>query len=996
MPLIYKHDYHPLSIYGNVISLLREYVPGGGGVHLDIGCGYGVIAEPVRDELDLNYIGLDIADDGLASLRGRGFQTCALDLADPHRCECIIAQVIDNQTVASISLLDTLEHITNGEEVLIALHRLAAEWNAPLVLSVPNVAHKDLALKLLLGRWDVTESGLLDHTHVTLYNYSRLSRLMKSVGWHKTATRDWPLHHSDQYFPKTSPLLNEDTPIGRMLLRLIDRANPHATVNQFVGLYRPGRPRPRPLLEDRVEPNAPFLSVIMTVTDPPASNLRGLLHQLADQTSHDFELVILHSADDPEKQIQTALLEGLPVLRGRTRLVAGSGLGSVAAHNAAVERCSGRYFAILDDAGKIDRDWIRALAVLADQSPGAVLQVDHRSSGDGHQAVNGNAQISPPLPWIGRLVDIHYGCFATLAIPTSVLRDLGLRFELELSDRAGWDLAIDAVLHCGVNYCSDSLVSALDGRGVAEFNAIGLAKTNPLLDRLDSNPILLPSGSAERIEQLTRDHAEAVGRLERERAETIDKLTRDHAEALGRLERERAETIDKLTRDHAEALGRLERDVSAHRARARKLETLISDRPLLRSLITTFCPAWLNDTQAVSEAGPFLSVITRTQGTRLYTLRDTFMSLAGQSCEDFEVVLVINSVSQAVIRNVRAIVDEFPPNFRARINTVTSERAGRSAALNDGIAHARGRYVAILDDDDIAMGHWVETFRQLAAAAPPGALLRTTCARQDFDLSNTGNVPPVPRAASWFKMEWPAIYDPVAHLFTNYTPMMCVAYPIAVFRNDGLQFDETLSTAEDWDFMLRAGMLRGMATSPEVTAIYRLGATADASTRIHTSDEWAANRDAVHHKLSAAPIALPAGSVSQIVSLFQDSEARAQDQQNDQLRSQIGEFSRRNDHLANQVVTAGGSIPWIDDDPRLAEVTRQILVDLVSARSWRVTRPLRQLKRVLTWKHEDDLTIDTLPSSASERLRLIGNVRHSTSWRAAAPFRAAGRLIHRR
>jgi hypothetical protein len=49
MALIYKHDYHPLSIYGNIVSLLREHVSCSG-LHLDIGCGYGAIAEPIRDE----------------------------------------------------------------------------------------------------------------------------------------------------------------------------------------------------------------------------------------------------------------------------------------------------------------------------------------------------------------------------------------------------------------------------------------------------------------------------------------------------------------------------------------------------------------------------------------------------------------------------------------------------------------------------------------------------------------------------------------------------------------------------------------------------------------------------------------------------------------------------------------------------------------------------------------------------------------------------------
>src|SRR5690349_6628099 len=108
-----------------------------------------------------------------------------------------------------------------------------------------------IAVKLLLGRWDVTEAGLLDHTHVTLYTYSRLSRLMKSVGWREVASRDWLLQHSDQDFPASSPVLDEAVPLGYFLLELIKRANPYAIVNQFVRLYQVAEPHPQPLLVDR-------------------------------------------------------------------------------------------------------------------------------------------------------------------------------------------------------------------------------------------------------------------------------------------------------------------------------------------------------------------------------------------------------------------------------------------------------------------------------------------------------------------------------------------------------------------------------------------------------------------------------------------------------------------------------------------------------------------------------------------------------------------------
>ena len=1037
MPLIYKHDYHPLSIYGNVVSLLREHVSGSG-LHLDIGCGYGAIAEPIRDELGLTYVGFDLADDGLASLGERGFETHSLDLSDIVKCEEILAEAIGNRPVASLSFIDTLEHITNGEEVLSALHRVAAPRGAPLALSVPNVSHKDLALKLLLGRWDVTEDGLLDHTHVTLYNHSRLLQLMKSVGWQKIATRDWPLQYSDQYFPKSNPLLNEYSPIGAFLQQLINRANPHAIVNQFVGIYRPGQPQPRPLLEDRVEPNAPFLSVVVTVTADRAGHLRKLLTDLTNQTSHDFELVFLHTSADPEKEIQTGLLAGLPILRGRTRLIASSGLARPDALNAAIERCSGRYFAILDDAQELDRDWIRGLMALSEQMPGTVLQC-HEASSAADGTVNGVDRdrgavgaVPTLLPTLYRFARAEHGCFATLAIPTSAFHQLGLRFELQLPDGRGWDLAIDAILHCGLSVTRDAAITPLEnGDEPVTTNLLGTEDIS-LLKRLNDRPILLSAGAAERIEVLADAHA---------------------------LLRER--------------LARVEADYAALSERNSGLARLINDRPVLRGLIEAYCPHWDRETSAPEPDAPFLSIITRTQGKRPFTLRDALMSLAGQTSQDFEVVLVVHTDNEPINDAVRDMVGEFPASLQTRINVVTCSRPGRSSPLNDGIAQARGRYIAVLDDDDIALAHWVETFQKLAWEAPPGALLRATCTRQEFDLTNKGDVPAVPRATSWFKVEWPAIYDAVHHIYTNATPPVCIAYPIAVFRDDGLRFDETLSTVEDWDLTTRAAMLRGIATTPEVTAIYRWGAAADVSTIVHPVDEWDTNKHVVHRKLDAGPILLPAGSALRIASLCErgnaleelETRARNLEEQKQQLElcvkrlaTHAGNLEETKHHLGvrfrqlearaskleedkhhlefriEQLITHGKKLEGNSeqlyqniyglgtdtrelearnqctgtylaasaagesssvDDSKLAELSRDILVDLVSSSSWRLTRPLRGLAGWFAKGQESDLTIDTIPPSAAERQHLIQKMRLSTSWRITFPIRVVGRLGRR-
>lgn len=77
---------------------------------------------------------------------------------------------------------DTLEHIADPVAVL---DRLAGRLRpgGRLVISVPNVANWSVRLGLLLGRFDYTERGILDRTHVRFYTRRTLVRMVEQAGF---------------------------------------------------------------------------------------------------------------------------------------------------------------------------------------------------------------------------------------------------------------------------------------------------------------------------------------------------------------------------------------------------------------------------------------------------------------------------------------------------------------------------------------------------------------------------------------------------------------------------------------------------------------------------------------------------------------------------------------------------------------------------------------------------------------------------------------------
>jgi glycosyltransferase involved in cell wall biosynthesis len=409
---------------------------------------------------------------------------------------------------------------------------------------------------------------------------------------------------------------------------------------------------------------------------------------------------------------------------------------------------------------------------------------------------------------------------------------------------------------------------------------------------------------------------------------------------------------------------------------------------------------------------PFLSVVTRTRGLRIRTLRDVLMCLCGQSCQDYELIIVVHNGDQAAFDAVHALVGEFPDGMRRRVSITACTRPGRAAPLNHGVDRAKGRYIAVLDDDDMVFGHWIETFRKLAGDSP-GALVRARCSLQCFEISASGDLPPRPRATSWFTTPWSASYDALRHLHINDTPIMSVAFPIDVFHKDGLRFDEGLTTTEDWDLLTRAAMLRGVISTPEITSIYRWWTNGESSRFEHSSEEWQRNMARIRRNFDSRPLSLPPGSASQITSLFDANSAltaRVSDlererqvlrDENQRLQDRIGRLEDRNLQLEDrnlwmgaQLLHGGGLLPWLDD-AKFNKISHQVLLDLVNSNSWRCTRPLRRLVSLLSGRAGSGLTADNLPLSPEDRQRAILDIRASLSWHVASPLRLIGQLLRR-
>ena len=77
---------------------------------------------------------------------------------------------------------DLLEHCVHPSEVLKSLQK-NIKPNGKIIITGPNVAYWAVRKDLLLGRWNYTDSGVMDRTHLHFYTASTWQSLIENSGY---------------------------------------------------------------------------------------------------------------------------------------------------------------------------------------------------------------------------------------------------------------------------------------------------------------------------------------------------------------------------------------------------------------------------------------------------------------------------------------------------------------------------------------------------------------------------------------------------------------------------------------------------------------------------------------------------------------------------------------------------------------------------------------------------------------------------------------------
>jgi 2-polyprenyl-3-methyl-5-hydroxy-6-metoxy-1,4-benzoquinol methylase len=143
---------------------------------LDVGCGEGFFAERLSS-LGNRVAGIDILPEAK-----HADSLSAYIQADLDKGLGSAIMQLEDQKFDKVLLQDVLEHLRDPETLLKDCAKVLKP-NGQVLVSVPNIANITVRLSLLFGRFEYTDRGILDKTHVHFYTRRTAKRLLEENGY---------------------------------------------------------------------------------------------------------------------------------------------------------------------------------------------------------------------------------------------------------------------------------------------------------------------------------------------------------------------------------------------------------------------------------------------------------------------------------------------------------------------------------------------------------------------------------------------------------------------------------------------------------------------------------------------------------------------------------------------------------------------------------------------------------------------------------------------
>lgn len=142
---------------------------------LEVGCATEFMTEYLSREHGCTVTAIEVDPEAAALAAARGVDVIVGSIEDA----AVVEQLAGPYDVIIFS--DVLEHLVDPEVALRATVPFLGHTGR-LVASIPNVAHWSIRARLLAGRFNYTEGGILDRGHVRFFTRETIVAMFAATG----------------------------------------------------------------------------------------------------------------------------------------------------------------------------------------------------------------------------------------------------------------------------------------------------------------------------------------------------------------------------------------------------------------------------------------------------------------------------------------------------------------------------------------------------------------------------------------------------------------------------------------------------------------------------------------------------------------------------------------------------------------------------------------------------------------------------------------------
>jgi 2-polyprenyl-3-methyl-5-hydroxy-6-metoxy-1,4-benzoquinol methylase len=144
---------------------------------LDVGCARGYIGAVLANRFGCTVSGIEVDDAAAAIARTAYREVLVGDVEDLSLLGRLRHGPFD-----VILFGDVLEHLRRPERVLAACRALLKPDGHALI-SLPNVVTLRLRLRFLLGRFEYTDQGIMDRSHLRFFTLDSAREMIRAAGY---------------------------------------------------------------------------------------------------------------------------------------------------------------------------------------------------------------------------------------------------------------------------------------------------------------------------------------------------------------------------------------------------------------------------------------------------------------------------------------------------------------------------------------------------------------------------------------------------------------------------------------------------------------------------------------------------------------------------------------------------------------------------------------------------------------------------------------------